>query len=139
MGLFTWNEIYSLDHPQIDREHKALFSMAEELQRAMLEGRGKDVLTGLLSRLIDYTRVHFDHEAELMRQCRYPQIIRHLGEHRGLTNRVLELKTQWEGGNVSLPLDMLQFLRTWLDRHIRESDHQVAVYIRSQENALSHK
>ncbi len=137
MGLFAWNEIYSLGHPQIDREHKALFGMAEELHNAMLGGRGKEALTGLLSSLIDYTRLHFDHEEGLMRAHCYPGMEQHIGLHRALTTQVQALQTKFAAGNVMIAIEVMEFLRSWLDHHIRESDQLVAKHIRASENALS--
>ncbi len=138
MGLFAWNEIYSLGHPQIDREHKALFSMADELHKAMLDGRGTETLTELLTRLADYTHVHFDHEEALMRAYRYPQMEQHMSLHRALTTQVQALKTKFAAGKIMITMEVMQFLRNWLDHHIRESDQLVAKHVRAHERQLSH-
>lgn len=137
MGLFAWNETYSVGHPLIDREHKTLFGMADELHTAMLAGRGTETLAGLLTRLIDYTHTHFGHEEALMRAHRYPQMEQHIVLHRALTAQVQALKTKSAAGKTMITIEVMEFLRRWLDHHIRESDQLVAKYIQAHEHVPS--
>jgi hemerythrin-like metal-binding protein len=135
MGLFAWSDTYSLEHPQIDREHQALFAMAEKLHQAMLDGSGAAVLRDLLARLINYTQVHFSHEEALMRQHAYPGIDAHVAEHRKLAEQVVELQRKHAAGKLTLTMETMQFLRDWLDHHIKRSDHLVAQHIRAHDFA----
>jgi hemerythrin-like metal-binding protein len=138
MELFSWNEKYSLEHPQIDKEHQALFAMAGQLHQAMLSGSGTAVLKDLLARLINYTRVHFAHEEALMRHYQYRGMDAHAAEHRKLTEQVLDLQHKYEEGKLAITLETMQFLRGWLDHHILRSDQLVAQHIRAQESNLAH-
>ncbi len=137
MGLFAWNNIYSLEHPQIDREHQALFAMAEQLHQAMLDGSGATVLGTLLTRLVNYTQVHFSHEEALMRHHAYPGMAPHMAEHRKLAEQVVDLQKKHAAGKLTISMETMHFLRDWLDHHIRKSDQLVAQHIRTHEGALS--
>ena len=137
MGLFSWDDIYSLEHPQIDHEHQALFAMAEELHQAMLNGSGAAALGGLLNNLINYTQVHFSHEEALMRRHGYPGMAAHVAEHRKLAEQVVDLQKKYAAGRLTISMETMHFLRDWLDRHIRRSDQLVAQHIRSHEGMLS--
>jgi len=137
MGLFAWNDMYSLEHPQIDREHQALFAMAEQLHQAMLDGSGATVLRDLLAKLINYTQVHFSHEEALMRQNAYPGMAAHVAEHRQLAEQVVDLQKKYAAGKLTISMETMHFLRDWLDHHIRRSDQRVAQHIRTYENTLS--
>ena len=44
MALLTWQDKYSVGIAQIDDQHKQLIIMINELNDAMLAGKGKDVL-----------------------------------------------------------------------------------------------
>ena len=137
MGLFVWSDTYSLEHPQIDREHQALFAMAEQLHQAMLNGSGVKVLEGLLARLINYTQVHFSHEEALMRHHHYGGMDAHVAEHRKLTEQVLDLQRKYAAGKLTITMEIMHFLRGWLDHHILRSDQLVAQHIRAHEAALA--
>jgi len=138
MGLFDWSDTYSLEHPQIDREHQALFAMAGQLHQAMLNGSGTKVLGDLLARLINYTQVHFSHEETLMRQYRYGGMEAHVAEHRKLAEQVVELQRKFAAGKITITMETMQFLRDWLDNHILRSDQLVARHIRAHETTLAH-
>jgi hemerythrin-like metal-binding protein len=133
MGLFAWSDTYSLEHPQIDREHQALFAMAEQLHQAMLNGSGAKVLGDLLARLINYTQVHFSHEEALMRHYKYGGMDAHAAEHRKLAEQVLELQRKFAAGKLTITMEIMHFLRDWLDNHILRSDQLVAQHIRTHE------
>jgi len=137
MGLFSWSDAYSLEHPQIDTEHRALFALANELHEAMRNGSGSLVLKDLLSRLINYTRVHFAHEESLMRHYQYPAMNPHVAEHRKLTEQVLELQQKFEAGKLTITMETMHFLRNWLERHILQSDQLVARHIRTEDGELA--
>ena len=137
MGLFDWSDMYSLEHPQIDREHQALFSLAGHLHEAMLQGSGNDVIGDLLSRLINYTQVHFSHEEALMRRHHYAGMDAHVSEHRKLTAQVLDLQQKYAAGRLAITMEIMQFLRTWLEHHILKSDLLVARHIREHEHMLA--
>ena len=138
MGLFDWSDEYSLEHPQIDREHQALFALAGQLHSAMLEGSGNAVMGDLLARLINYTQVHFSHEEALMRRHHYTSMDAHVAEHRKLTSQVLELQQKYAAGRLTITMDTMQFLRSWLQHHILKSDQAVARHIREHEEELAH-
>ena len=138
MELFSWHEKYSLEHPQIDKEHQALFVMAGQLHQAMLNGSGSAVMKDLLAKLINYTRVHFAHEEALMRHHQYRGLEAHAAEHRKLTEQVLDLQHKYEEGKLTITMETMQFLRGWLDHHILKSDQLVAQHIRAQESRLTH-
>jgi hemerythrin len=129
--------IPTLEHPQIDREHKELFAMADQLHQAMLNGSGANVIGDLLGRLISYTQGHFAHEEALMRQYKYGGMNAHVAEHRKLAEEVLDLQRKYAAGKLTITMEIMHFLRDWLDHHIRRSDQLVAKHIRACEGALA--
>jgi hemerythrin len=125
-ALFEWKDAYSVNIPEIDTQHKELFRIAKELNSAMSAGHGAVVLTGILERLIAYTRKHFAHEERLMQLYKYPDSAAHKGLHDRLTKQVLDFQRDFQAGRLLVTLDIMRFLHNWLENHILKSDKHYA-------------
>lgn len=130
--MFEWNSAYSVGISSIDAQHQNLFSIARELHSAMTAGQGKASLARLLDRLAQYTAAHFAHEERLMRLADYPGLVSHTAEHKALTQKVRDFQADFEAGRVSISVQLLQFLRTWLQHHIQHSDVAYAPYLKQR-------
>jgi hemerythrin len=137
MSLFVWNQSYSVGHAEIDEQHKQLFQMADDLHAAMLEGRGKEALSGLFTRLITYTRHHFSCEERIMRENAYPGYVQHHMEHEKLTQQVLDLQKKVASGKATVTMEIMQFLSDWLRNHIQVNDQKVSAYIKKRPGVLA--
>ncbi len=124
-SLFQWTEAYSVDDPEIDRQHKKLFGYADDLHRAMLSGTGKQILERLLANLVAYTREHFSHEEQLMARIGYPDRDAHVREHVELTRQVTEFQQRFACGQVAMTVEISQFLSQWLKHHISTVDRRL--------------
>ena len=129
MGFFAWKDEYCVGVQEIDVQHRRLFSLADELHAAMSVGKGKAVLDQVLSNLIGYTKSHFAAEERLMQSRGYPNYLAHKIEHDQLTHKVLDLQREFRAGKVALTLDIMKFLRDWLDHHILGSDQKYAPFV----------
>jgi len=133
--IFLWTAEYAVGVPRIDEEHQHLFALAGCLHKAMLEGKGKAILSHLLTGLADYTRYHFEHEEEWMARIRYPDLRQHREEHDTLRAKVREMHARLELGEVTMTIELMQLMMEWLKRHIATSDRRIAGYMRA--NGLS--
>jgi hemerythrin-like metal-binding protein len=124
--MFEWNPEYSVGIGSIDAQHQTLFRIAGELYAAMSAGQGKAAIGRILDRLVQYTATHFAHEERLMRLCDYPDLAVHRVQHQALTKQVQQFQADFQSGRAAVTVQLLQFLRTWLDTHIRGSDHKYA-------------
>jgi hemerythrin-like metal-binding protein len=132
MSMFEWKSEYSLGHGDIDGEHRRLFELASELHAAMLNGKGKESLSQTLHNLVIYTKEHFSHEERLMQLHHYPEYPEHKAAHDALTARVIEFQQEFEAGRAGVTIELLQFLKDWLRTHIGETDHRVAMFLKSK-------
>ena len=130
--MFEWQSDYSVGIKSIDAQHQNLFAIGRELHTAMLGGQGKTALARTLSRLADYTEVHFAHEERLMRQCAYPGLTAHKAEHDALTKQVKQLQADYQAGKATLTIEVLVFLKDWLDKHIKGSDLKYSPALRDK-------
>ena len=130
--MFEWKDAYSVNMTTIDFQHKRLFQMAAELHRAMIAGAAKASLSQLLQGLMQYTVVHFAYEERLMQEAGYPEFAAHKAQHDDLSRRVREFQKDFEEGRIATGITLLQFLKEWLQKHIMESDHKYAPYLKAK-------
>jgi hemerythrin len=127
--MFEWKDEYSVHIHSIDAQHQNLFRMAGELHSAMLAGQAKSVMGKVLDRLVQYTAMHFAHEERLMRQRNYPGFELHKVEHDVLTRKVLQFQADFRSGTTIITVQLLQFLRDWLENHIKGSDTKYVPFL----------
>ena len=130
--MFEWQQEFSVGIPSIDGQHQNLFKIARELHDAMSKGHGRQASGLLLDRLVQYTTVHFAHEERLMQQHRYPAYPAHKAEHDALTKKVIDFQKEFEQGRVSLTVELLHFLKGWLEHHIKESDQRYSPFLKAK-------
>jgi hemerythrin len=129
MALITWTDSYSTGIITVDTQHKILIALLNELHEAMARGSANQVLDEVLDRLVAYARAHFADEERLMRSAAYPKLPAHQAEHASLTKQAAALQDQFRAGRVGISIEVLRFLRDWLQSHILASDKAFGRYI----------
>jgi hemerythrin-like metal-binding protein len=133
--MFDWKNEYAVNIGSIDAQHQMLFAIGRELYAAMSTGQGKAVLGRILDRLVQYTTVHFAHEERLMQLHHYPDFAKHKAEHDALVKQVQAFQTEFESGRATMAVQVLQFLKDWLESHIKGSDFAYAPCLKAQKVA----
>ena len=67
MQLFPWQEDYEIGLVEIDRQHRHLVRLINELSDAMIAHKGHKTAPQSLEKLVDYIQLHFTTEEEVMR------------------------------------------------------------------------
>jgi len=129
---FAWKSDYSVQISQFDKQHQTLFQTVNELQQAMSEGHGKDVVGKILQRLIDYTATHFSAEEIVMEKNGFPGLIAHRGEHRALVDQVLKFQKDFLSGKPGVAATLMPFLQKWLHDHIMQTDKKYAAFLNAK-------
>ena len=124
MTYLEWDEgRYGVGIDRLDEQHRRLFETINDLHAAMSEGRGRDELSSILDDLEEYTNSHFGDEESFMQRCGYNEACQdcffdHREAHREFETRVAEIRERFEDGEMTVTMDTLEFLRTWLTTHI---------------------
>lgn len=124
MALFEWKDDYTVNVKRFDGEHKKLVSLLNELHDAMSQGQGRFVVQGVLQQLLDYTRQHFAAEESAMKSVAFDGLAAHAAEHRELTMKVEKFAADYNKGHTAITIDVLYFLRDWLENHILNTDRK---------------
>jgi hemerythrin len=123
-----WEDKYSVNIEKIDEQHKKLVNIINELHSAMEVGKGKEILSSILDRLIDYVKIHFTEENMLMEEIGYPEHEKHKKEHSEFIKKVLEFQKSFKEGKYGLSVEVIFYLREWLLTHIMENDKKYSVF-----------
>ncbi len=122
MAFFTWTESMSVGVEEFDAHHKKLVDLLNHLFDAMSEGKGKQVVGSVLEELLKYTEYHFGVEEKKMKEMGYPAYPGHQAEHQKFVEEATTLYRKFQGGDLFISLDTLNFLKDWLNKHILQTD-----------------
>ncbi|NGZ28450.1 MAG: bacteriohemerythrin [Magnetococcales bacterium] len=120
--FFPWNDRLLTTIGFVDREHKVLVDMVNQLHRAMKEGQGSEAIGKILDGFVDYTRTHFAHEEEALRRCGYKDFDAHKAKHVRLVATLDQLASQFKEGHFTVGIDLLGIAKNWLVEHIMGTD-----------------
>jgi methyl-accepting chemotaxis protein len=122
--FFTWTDDMSVSVREIDDQHRKLVQMISSLHRAMVESRGQQEQADAIQGMVDYAASHFKVEEDYMRKFGYAKMAAHVREHGVFTAKALDLSERSSRSGFILTLEVLDFLKTWLKRHIMGVDRQ---------------
>jgi len=132
MAIITWQDKYSVGIKEIDMQHKQLIAMINELNDAMLAGKGKEALLPVLNKLAGYCVSHFAVEEKYFDTYAYPESADHKDKHRKMTAKVKALIADVQSGRSTISVEVMSFLKNWLDKHIMETDKKYGPYLNSK-------
>lgn len=127
--LFPWSDTFNAQVGVVDSQHKVLVGIINDLHQAMVSGHGKDQPGKNLTNLITHTKGHFSTEEQMMQQKGYPDYARHKAEHGNLTKTVIDFQKKFQNNEVGLTLEVMNFLKDWLGKHIMESDKRPGAFM----------
>lgn len=123
MALIIWDEKLFTGHDLIDQQHRCLVETFNRLHSAMMQGKGKQELEGILAFLQDFIKVHFETEETLMKDCHYSDLANHREGHALLRTRVRDTVTRFKEDPALMTLPVIQLLNDYLVDHLREDLH----------------
>ena len=126
--LFEWRDEYSVKVGVIDEQHRHIFQLLNRLHEAVLLEQGRAALGSLLDELIVYLRWHFAAEELLMQAFAFPEALGHELEHEHQLRVLLEFREQFGGGGESMVPTLLEYLGSWLIRHIVTTDRHYCAF-----------
>lgn len=125
--MLSWDETrHSLGMPAMDATHREFVALAAALAQA-----GAEDFPLLFETLAEHTRRHFDNESELMRNCRFPAIAEHEGEHRRVLGELAHVGRGIEEGRLSFARAYVkQGLPDWFANHLATMDAALAACLK---------
>jgi hemerythrin len=123
----VWDKKYELGHAEVDRQHRSLCEMVNNIIRQCEQGQTGRIVQETLAFLVDYTEHHFNSEEALQRETGYPDYEAHKKLHDGFKATVNNLVQQYEdnGSSDSLIESIRNEVIDWLIHHIQNEDTRI--------------
>jgi hemerythrin len=122
MEKIIWNESLSVGVTEIDRQHKQLVGILNQLLGMDGVTVDSEIISDTLTRMTDYADYHFNSEEWFMQKYAYPEYKTHRKEHAAFMRKTAELAMGTMVYQKTVPTEVLEFLKTWLVEHIMVSD-----------------
>ncbi len=98
----------------------------------MISRTGKEHLGRILSSLIKYTQGHFKAEEGILELHQYPDLANHQAEHARFTKAVLDFQSKFHANELGLTIEVMDFLKDWLSKHIQGVDKKYVPFLNAQ-------
>lgn len=117
-----WDESrHGLGVAEMDDTHREFVDLADALRLASDED-----FPALFLSLQEHTRLHFEHEGKLMKQCRFPAIGEHNSEHLRVLGELAYFARGVAAGKIALARNYVMALPDWFATHLATMDAALA-------------
>lgn len=122
MKRIEWHETYALGFPQLDKDHRRLLDLANEIIGA-LDDKDHEECQLRVEQFVEALRQHFPREERFLAEIEYPRLELHAGYHRQMLERAEEFRRVCERlGEEKGLTDQLEQLITALLADVRGGD-----------------
>jgi hemerythrin len=129
MEIVVWDNSLSVGIDEIDRQHKQLIAVLNQLIELEGVSVGSEAISEALTRMTDYADYHFNSEEQFMAEHAYPEYEAHKKEHIDFMRKTADLSMETMEYKKTVPAELLTYLKDWLIKHIMESDRRIKIYI----------
>jgi hemerythrin len=128
VAAMEWNETYSIDGGEIDREHMIIIDLINQIEEAEAL---QDVTENITSTLEAYVAEHFLHEEEYMESVDYPDMEEHREMHRKFSNAAVKMIDELGSSGSVAQIELKTFLQNWLQAHILDEDMKIRDWVKA--------
>ncbi|MDR3727688.1 MAG: bacteriohemerythrin [Terracidiphilus sp.] len=129
--LVAWKHTCSVDVRAMDDEHAIMIDAMNELRQALVNDSKQAAVNEQMNKLIDFTRMHFRNEENLLAQFDFPGLPKQKSEHQRLLAQLQDsLHRQQQGQAVSTSA-LLGFLHDWFLDHVEGEDRKYGPWLNS--------
>jgi hemerythrin len=132
MAYIDWDNSYSVGIIEFDAQHKKLVDIINELHDAMKVGKGSAVIGTILKEMVKYTVTHFSYEEKILDLHNYPRLAGQKAEHAYYVEKINSFVKEYESGISMMSIDVSQFLKDWLMKHIMGTDRDYSEFLNSK-------
>jgi methyl-accepting chemotaxis protein/hemerythrin len=122
MQLISWSKELEIGIDQIDRQHKQLVNLINELNIAIGYTQPNSVMLPIVMRLQNYAETHFAAEEEIFSTYDYPDRAAHEADHAAFSDSITYIRKQCELIDAPMSTRIRDFLLGWLCNHIKNKD-----------------
>lgn len=125
----VWDESrHALGIPSLDREHREMMGLVNELAEAVAQGCDFERGRRLMEEALDCVARHFSHEEKLMRQHAFPGLEQHAAEHEKLLHEAATLMETYDPRHAGRAVLVTAYLIDCAENHILREDREIGQY-----------
>jgi hemerythrin len=132
LPYLSWKEQYSVGVEEIDSDHKQLVDLINRVVTAASTNLGDEFVGENIYELVAYAKYHLNREERLMDEYEFPGRKGHKRQHQSFIDAVARFEDEYEHDLKVKNLQMFDFLREWLLRHISYTDKELGAYIQGR-------
>ena len=132
MSLIEWNDNYSVNIAEIDKQHKRLFDLINEIYDAMKQRKTQEILGKAIAQLVNYTKTHFSYEENILDKYSYPALSNQKKEHELFVAKILDFEDGFNENRLFLSTEITNFLKDWLITHIQGADKNYSNFLNNK-------
>lgn len=122
MPQLVWNHCYTVGVRAMDDQHSILLDTINELKIALTRGQGRDQIAEKFDQMIEFMRMHFASEEQLLERIHYEGLAEHRSAHHKLLAEMLQAAHQMQHGEGLQTGRFLALVRESFLQHIEETD-----------------
>ncbi|QAT39516.1 bacteriohemerythrin [Clostridium sp. JN-9] len=127
--MIAWKDDFLVGIDEIDKQHKKLFSIANEAYELLNNDfyvDKYDKIISIIEELKDYTVFHFTFEEEYMMKIKYKKFFPQKIQHESFIKKINEINLNDIDSNQDKALlELLDFIINWISNHILIMDKQI--------------
>jgi len=131
----AWKDVYSVGVDEIDSDHKQLVDLINRVVTAASTNLGDEFVGENIYEMVAYAKYHLNREERLMDQYEFPDREGHKAQHQRFIDTVDRFEEKYAHDLKVKNLQMFDFLREWLLRHISYADKELGAYIQARRAA----
>jgi hemerythrin len=130
--VVNWSPTYSVGVALIDNQHKELLKLTNDLYNHCVGDPESEhaYFKKVIKDAINYVKVHFSTEEQIMIKTGYPGYTEHKRQHDSFVLKVLGHVKDYEENNSVHLVDFTHFLKDWVLTHIAISDKAYFEYFK---------
>ncbi|MBQ9495224.1 MAG: hemerythrin family protein [Treponema sp.] len=133
-----WTPNLELGIPVIDRQHKHLVSLCNELHESLVKSRSgsggnawRIAIANAMRQTVEYARTHFADEEKLMRASNFDGYAAHRQHHCEFIQTLTKVLINFDDMSLPLAFDFADYLRDWILSHVACVDKLYCPVIKS--------
>ena len=129
MFRFEWDDSYSVGNESLDDQHRQLIAIMNDFYFSMVQAKGDVKAKIYLEKLLAFAASHFIYEEEFLEKKGYPYLKEHKKEHDDFISKIKEFLRVADSPTISLPINMLKFIKDWDKEHLLGTDKKYAEFL----------
>ena len=126
MAFLVWEPSFSVGIWEIDRQHRLLIGLINQLHEAVLGADPEKNPQAIFSAMVECLRNHFRFEEAYLERLGYKDIGVELASHRELLDQLAHMRQLFDAGPLTVSPEPVNFLKEWVTTHILQCNQGYA-------------